>query len=121
VTDRRGASADGLFALAVAIAIVATAAMRLQRPIIRTVDDTPPPAATRPWPDMRVDLNTAHVGELAALPGIGPRLSERIVEDRALHGPFETVDDLQRVHRVGPVLVADIREHVVAGQAAGGE
>jgi competence protein ComEA len=70
---------------------------------------------------MRLDLNTATAGELAALPGIGPRLGERIVEDRARRGPFASVDDVQRVHRVGPALVAEIRGHVVASAEGTGE
>jgi len=36
-----------------------------------------------------------------ALPGIGPRLAERIEEDRQLNGDFGRIDHLQRVKGIG--------------------
>ena len=87
---------------------VVCAAARITRPVPLPLEG--PPAS---WPDMRLDLNTATAAELTALPGIGPRLAERIVTHRAGHGPFRGVDDLARVHRIGPVLVEGVREHVV--------
>jgi competence protein ComEA len=63
---------------------------------------------------MRVDLNTASTAELEVLPGIGPRLAERIAADRAAHGPFATVDDLTRVSGIGERLVDGIRPFAVA-------
>ena len=65
-------------------------------------------------PDMRLDLNEASEAELTALPGVGPRLAERIVADRVTRGPFASVADLARVKRVGPTLVAEIRPLAVA-------
>ena len=52
-----------------------------------------------------VPVNSATAQELETLPGIGPVLAQRIVEDRDTHGPFASVDDLQRVSGVGPALV----------------
>lgn len=65
------------------------------------------------WPDMRIDLNRASAGELRVLPGIGPRLSERIVLDREANGPFRTLDDLRRVPGIGPITVENISSWVV--------
>ena len=45
-------------------------------------------ATGRPWPEMRVDVNRVTDVELNALPGIGPRLAERVVVDRAANGYF---------------------------------
>ena len=42
-----------------------------------------------------IHLNHASVEELQRLPGIGPKLSQRIVEERQ-KGPFKSVDDLRR-------------------------
>jgi len=50
----------------------------------------------------QVDINSASELELQVLKGVGPKLASRIVEERAAHGPFESVDDLQRVHGFGP-------------------
>ena len=67
-----------------------------------------------PLPDMRLDLNAASEAELTVLPGIGPRLAERIVTERLAAGPFATVDSLTRVGGVGPATVDRIRPYVVA-------
>lgn len=60
----------------------------------------------RPGPMGRVvSLNAAPAEELATLPGIGPRLAQAIVADRAAHGAFQRLEDLTRVRGVGPALV----------------
>lgn len=48
-----------------------------------------------------LDLNRASASELELLPGIGPRLAERIVSDRTARGPFRSVQELERVPGVG--------------------
>src|SRR5262245_15077578 len=53
----------------------------------------------------RVDLNRAERAELLQLPGVGPQLADRIVQHRQEHGPFRSVNDLQRVHGIGPATV----------------
>jgi competence ComEA-like helix-hairpin-helix protein len=59
-----------------------------------------------------VDPNTAGPEELMALPGIGPALAARIVEDRAARGPFASASDLLRVRGIGPNTLARIRPHL---------
>lgn len=59
-----------------------------------------------------VDLNTADVAELDALPGIGPVLAQRIVEHRAQQGPFGSVDELDDVPGIGPAIAAELAELV---------
>ena len=49
-----------------------------------------------------VRLNTARLEELETLPGIGPALARRIVEDREAHGPFRTASEITRVRGIGP-------------------
>jgi competence protein ComEA len=61
---------------------------------------------------LRIEQATAD--ELATLPRIGPTLAARIVEDRIAHGPFATIDDLDRVPGLGPSTVREIRAHAVA-------
>ncbi|WP_238402688.1 helix-hairpin-helix domain-containing protein [Cellulomonas sp. H30R-01] len=58
-----------------------------------------------------VDINTADVTALDALPGIGPVLAQRIVEHRAEH-PFTTVDELADVRGIGPALLETLRSSV---------
>jgi competence protein ComEA len=60
----------------------------------------------------RVDLNTAGVAELDALPGIGPVLAQRIVDHRSRQGPFRTVEELDDVPGIGPGTAAELAELV---------
>lgn len=62
--------------------------------------------ATRPG--TRVNLNTAGLEELQTLPGIGPKLAERIVAERS-KARFATVDDLARVYGIGPKTIEKLR------------
>lgn len=48
-----------------------------------------------------VDLNSADVAALDALPGIGPSTAAKIIADREANGPFATVEDLGRVSGIG--------------------
>lgn len=59
-----------------------------------------------------VNLNAATAEEIEELPGVGPALSQRIVEYRDEHGPFSTVEDLDSVSGIGIRMVNKIREQV---------
>lgn len=58
------------------------------------------------------DLNHATVAELVCLPGIGPALAERVVAERAAHGPFRDVADLARVKGLGAARIERLRGSV---------
>ena len=57
----------------------------------------------------RLDLNTTNWVELSQLEGIGPKLAQRIIADREQNGPFAAVEDLGRVHGIGPRTVARLK------------
>jgi competence protein ComEA len=59
-----------------------------------------------------IDVNTASPDELEALPGIGPTLAAAIVDERERNGPFDNVDDLNRVPGIGEGRLAQIRDLV---------
>ncbi|HZB21405.1 MAG TPA: helix-hairpin-helix domain-containing protein [Blastococcus sp.] len=59
-----------------------------------------------------VDLNTAGVAELDALPGIGPVLAQRIVDHRSQQGSFRSVEELDDVPGIGPTIAAELAELV---------
>jgi competence protein ComEA len=60
-----------------------------------------------------VSLNTATIREFARLPGVGPALAERLVQYRALHGQFQSVDDIMHIHGIGPGLRARLDAYLV--------
>lgn len=59
-----------------------------------------------------VNLNTATVEELDALPGVGPVTAQSIVAWRDEHGSFESVDQLGDVDGIGPARLAKLRDRV---------
>ena len=65
-----------------------------------------------------VDLNTADESELAELPGIGPTLATRIVEFRALNGPFVSVDGLADVAGITPARLDELLPLLSVGRGA---
>ncbi len=56
-----------------------------------------------------VDLNTATLEQLDALPGVGPVLAQRILDWRSSHGRFASIDQLRQVSGIGAAKYADIR------------
>ena len=62
---------------------------------------------------VRVDLNHATASDLEALPGIGPKLAQRVIEHRASHGPFTKVEDLRQVKGIGHKKFDRLRPHVL--------
>ncbi len=62
--------------------------------------------------DYKIDLNSATWVEWAQLPGIGPVLANRIVEDRKQNGPFRDVHELDRVKGIGRKKIEAIQAFV---------
>lgn len=71
----------------------------------------PPPADSRP-----LDLNRASVDEIARLPGVGPSLARRIIEERERLGRFDSPEGLRGVLGLGPKKLAALREIVTVGE-----
>ena len=51
--------------------------------------------------EFRIDLNTATLGELQTLSGIGPKLAESIIQYRDQHAPIHDFDDIMNVRGIG--------------------
>ncbi len=62
-----------------------------------------------------INVNTATLDELQKLPAIGPKLSQRIIEERAKRF-FETAEDLDRVPGIGKKTVDKVRPFVTFGE-----
>lgn len=67
------------------------------------------PGSVKPKPGQVVDLNTATVQELDALPGVGPVTAAAIVAWRQSNGKFTSVDQLAEVEGIGPARLEKLR------------
>jgi competence protein ComEA len=84
------------------------------RPIAAKLEkEKKPPAISKKEPLTEpIDVNHATAAELRRLPGIGPTLSQRIIETREQQ-PFRSVEDLRRVRGIGVKTLERLRPHVV--------
>jgi len=60
-----------------------------------------------------IDPSTASLAVLRTLPGVGPVLAARIIEDRVRNGPYRTPDDLRRVKGIGEATLERIRGNLL--------
>ncbi|MCA2319128.1 ComEA family DNA-binding protein [Mycobacterium intracellulare] len=69
----------------------------------------PRPGSVKPKAGEAVNLNTATVQELDALPGVGPVTAAAIVAWRQANGRFTSVDQLADVEGIGPARLEKLR------------
>ncbi len=74
------------------------------------IQNSPQPIVIRQFP---ININTAGVSELQALPRIGPAMAMRIVKYREEHGPFPSKKDLKRVRGIGPKTFQKLENLIV--------
>lgn len=60
----------------------------------------------------RLDLNTATVAQLEALPGVGPVRAQKIVESRTKEGAFRSADELAQRKLLPASMLEALRELV---------
>lgn len=63
----------------------------------------------------KVDLNTADLGALMKLSGIGLNKAKAILAYREQHGNFHHVKDLSAVHGISQKLIAKFKDQVILG------
>lgn len=83
-------------------------------------DATTEPPATEPQPTEKeisfpIDVNTATVEDLTALPGIGQTLAQRIVAYRNEKGSFNSLSELLNVDGIGEKTLENILQYITIG------
>lgn len=71
-----------------------------------------PRSSSIPVQTKQININTASVTELTALPRIGPKIAQRIVEYRQQHGPFRTKKEITNVKGIGPKTYARLKDFI---------
>jgi competence protein ComEA len=81
--------------------------------IVVSPDAVAAPSGATGGPDaVVVDLNSATLSDLDALPGVGPVMAGRILDWRMAHGRFTTVDQLREVSGIGARTFERLKPHV---------
>lgn len=81
-------------------------------PAPSTASASPAGTSDPAWPRLLIDPNTASATELGLLPGIGPKMAERILAERARRGRFETAEQLLDVPGIGVKTLARMRPYL---------
>lgn len=79
----------------------------------------PSPATPRATPPAhntgtdKLNINRATTMQLEALPGIGAKRAQAIIDYRTQHGNFQTIDSLNDVKGIGDAVFQQLRDHIV--------
>ena len=95
---------------------------RLYVPRVGETDAPPPVTGGEPTPpsrgdalDPKVNINTASLEELDTLPGIGPKLGQRIIDYRETNGPFNSIEEIVLVSGIADSTFEKIKDQITVG------
>lgn len=63
--------------------------------------------------EFKVDINSAELGEIVVLPGIGVKLAQAIVDHRKASGDFESFDEICEVPGIGEKTVEALKPYLL--------
>ena len=105
----------------IALSILALASLIALQPSVAAAQTAPAArkAAKPATPGGQVNINTASVADLDALPGIGAKTAALIVEYRQKNGPFKKVEELMNVRGIGEKNFLKLKPQLTIGGAKG--
>jgi competence protein ComEA len=62
-----------------------------------------------------VNINSAGLGELDTIPGVGPALAQRIIDFREQNGLFSSPEEIQNVSGIGPKTYEKMAGYITVG------
>jgi competence protein ComEA len=104
-----------ILALGMTAAASTASAATPQAPAAKTAKATSRASGAKATPSAPVNLNTATEAQLETLPGIGPKVAQRIVEFRQKNGSFKKAEDLMNVRGIGEKNFLKLKPLVTIG------
>ena len=83
-----------------------------ERVYVPRIGETAPLATATGSSTGPLDINTATLDQLDALPGIGPATAQAIIDEHDRRGGFRSVDELLEVRGIGPAKLEQLRDLV---------
>jgi competence protein ComEA len=65
--------------------------------------------------EVKININTATVSELQALPRIGEQVARRIVDFREANGKFKKIEELMKVKGIGEKTFLQLKDRITVG------
>jgi competence protein ComEA len=84
-------------------------------PVSQQTGGQPRPTSAGLLDGKKLNINTATAAELEQLPGIGPALAQKILDDRQQNGPLSSTDDLTRIPGIKGGILSKIEPYIMVG------
>ena len=75
-----------------------------------------PPGRSPTSENPLININTAKLDSLETLPGIGPIIAKEIIDYRENEGNFLSIEEIQKVPRIGPTVYENIKDLITVGE-----
>lgn len=62
--------------------------------------------------NIKINLNTASSAQLATIAGIGPKMARAIIAYRTKNGPFQSLEELTDIPRIGEKTLAKLKNYL---------
>jgi competence protein ComEA len=60
----------------------------------------------------KININSATADELQKLPGVGPKVAQRIVDYRKQNGAFKKIEDIMKVSGIGEKIFTRMKDMI---------
>lgn len=104
-----------ILALGITAAVSTASPIGPQATPAKTAKPSPRGSGAKATPSAPVNLNTATETQLETLPGVGPKVAQRIIEFRQKNGSFKKAEDLMNVRGIGEKNFLKLKTLVTVG------
>jgi competence protein ComEA len=107
-----------LLAVAAMAVMPVAAAQQTKAPAAAAPAKSTRASKATPAPTSPVNLNSATQAQLEALPGVGPKAAQRILDFRKQNGNFKKIEDLMNVKGFGEKTFLKLKPMLTVGDKA---